>query len=179
MEIAALFLVLALAVLVALFVARPFLGHPEGEPADSTPADHERSGLLAERDRVLNSLQDLDFDHTLGKIPAEDYPIQRAALVQHGADVLRRLDALDSAPGEVAAAAPEERLEAAVAARRTLPPSEGLNGSNGRPLGDAALEAEIEARRLARKEQATGFCPHCGKPFHSADKFCARCGKPL
>ena len=34
---------------------------------------------MAERDRVINSLQELDFDFKLGKIPEEDYPVQRSS----------------------------------------------------------------------------------------------------
>ena len=48
--------------------------------------------LLAERDRVVNALQELDFDFNLNKIPSEDYPVQRAALLQKGADILKKLD---------------------------------------------------------------------------------------
>ena len=39
-----------------------------------TEEEHELSALMAERDRVINSLQELDFDFKLGKIPEEDYP---------------------------------------------------------------------------------------------------------
>ena len=53
---------------------------------------------MAERDRVINSLQELDFDFKLGKIPDEDYPAQRAELLQKGADILRKLDALQPQP---------------------------------------------------------------------------------
>jgi hypothetical protein len=35
---------------------------------------HEVSALKAERDRVINSLQELDFDHKLGKIPQRIIP---------------------------------------------------------------------------------------------------------
>ena len=80
-----------------------------------TQEEHDFSALLAERDRLLNALQELDFDYTLGKIPGEDYPAQRAVLLQRYADALRKLDAFQTeAPGADA----ESRLEAAIAARR-------------------------------------------------------------
>ena len=34
-----------------------------------TEEEHELSSLMAERERVINSLQELDFDFKLGKIP--------------------------------------------------------------------------------------------------------------
>ncbi len=39
-------------------------------------------------------LQELDFDHELGKIPASEYSLQRSELIQKGAEILRRLDEL-------------------------------------------------------------------------------------
>ncbi len=59
--------------------------------------DHQRSALLAERDRVLTALQDLDFDNALGKVPVEIYREQRGLLLQTGASVLRRLDEMNVA----------------------------------------------------------------------------------
>ena len=56
MEVGSIFLILALAVLVGLFVGRPFLSPPEfGQDARRYPAglrtsqEHHRSTLLAER----------------------------------------------------------------------------------------------------------------------------------
>jgi hypothetical protein len=120
MDIGSLLLILALLILVGLFVSRPLFDQKEYAPgramADSSdPADHERSSLLAERDRLLNALQELDFDHALGKIPEEDYPAQRARLVQQGAAVLRRLDEIQVGSSQDDT---EARLEAAIAARR-------------------------------------------------------------
>ncbi len=77
---------------------------------------NEVSALKAERDRVINSLQELDFDHNLGKIPAEDYPEQRALLLKKGADILRKLDELAPAPSSALNA--EARIEKATAAGR-------------------------------------------------------------
>ena len=75
MDIGSIFLMLALLVVVAIFVSRPLF---ENRKTASRPAvdqmEHKRSTLLAERDRTINALYELDFDHALGKIPAEDYP---------------------------------------------------------------------------------------------------------
>ena len=91
-----LLLILAVAVLVGLYISRPFASRHAATEKLIRPAAEEseihRSTLLAERDRVLTALQDLEFDFTLGKIPAEDYPIQRAELFKAGAEALRELD---------------------------------------------------------------------------------------
>ena len=100
MDFGSILLIGSLAVLVMMFVSRPFFGRgAENKPLVERKAhlqeEHVRSGLLAERDRLLTALRELEFDQTLGKIPAEDYPVQRAYLMQSAAHVLRQLDALN------------------------------------------------------------------------------------
>jgi hypothetical protein len=181
MEIGAIFLILALALLVGLFISRPFFrsliaAAGSAQPA-SDPLEHRRSALMAERDRLLTALQELDFDNALGKIPAEDYPQQRAALLQRAAAALRQLDELQGAEDAEAAQAmqtAEERVEQAVAVRRA--DSAALPGQAGN--GDE-LEALIAARRKERQEKSAGFCPKCGRAVTRSDKFCSRCGAIL
>lgn len=184
MDIGSIFLILGLLLVVGLFVARPLL---EERSADLSQEDHEISSLLAERDRLLTALQELDFDNSLGKIPEDEYPAQRALLMQRGVEVLRRLDALQAdgyTGGE------EERLDAAVAARRVETASQlvtaAANGSPVRvkptPLAvgqDDDLETLIATRRRDRNEKAAGFCPQCGGAVQKSDLFCPKCGKKL
>src|SRR5215216_6192561 len=106
MQITAIFFTLAILVLVALYLYAPFM---EKRARRVTEEEHELSALMAERDRVINSLQELDFDFKLGKIPEEDYPTQRVGLLQKGADILRKIDSL--APQTVSAQDTEARLE--------------------------------------------------------------------
>ncbi len=186
MDLGSIFLVLALLTLVGLFISRPFFEQKEvvqGGEMDSL--DHQRSALLAERDRILNALQELDFDHALGKIPEEDYPNQRARLLQGGADVLRQLDALQE---EGAGDDVEARLEAAIAARRADAKSgaavhelgpETPGGLPQAPGLDDELEVMLANRRRARQEKAAGFCPQCGRATQKSDLFCPKCGASL
>ena len=66
MDIGSIFLILAILVLVVVYIAQPLLQRNAASVSDE---EQEYSALLAERDRILNILQELDFDHTLGKIP--------------------------------------------------------------------------------------------------------------
>jgi hypothetical protein len=91
MELTAIFLSLAVLILVGIYLYAPFM---ERRARRVTEEEHELSALMAERDRVINSLQELDFDFKLGKIPEEDYPTQRTSLLQKGADILRKIDLL-------------------------------------------------------------------------------------
>jgi hypothetical protein len=151
MDLLSLFLLLFVLLLVGLYVAGPFVARLRGVRG----VDQGYSSLLAERDRVLNALQELDFDNTLGKIPADDYPAQREALVQHGAAILRQLDERSGADRKPAA--------------RTPAPAST----------DDDLEDLIAKRRSARKGKTGGFCPKCGKPVLLADRFCPKCGYSL
>ncbi len=258
MELGSIFLLLAVVLLVGIYVSSPLFTRsstrdksedapPKADESDFIPVqadhqDHSRSSLLAEYDRLLNLLQELEFDHALGKIPADEYPKQRALLMQSGAEVLQKLDAIQAAAPDTnseeartpaTSATSTERFNAAVQARlaadSVTPPlinatpvpaatatlatngDQALDGalaagtSQGStapaaakqavqpapvvPVGDgldepvtisdADLELLISARRQARHEKASGFCPNCGKPVQKSDRFCPKCGKAL
>lgn len=180
MDIGSIFLVLGLFVLVALFIGRPFI---ERKATSVSQEEHEYSALLAERDRLLNALQELDFDHALGKIPDADYPAQRTILLQQGADVLRKLDAMQA---EKSSEDVEMRIEAAIAARRAdaarvkaVPVMAGARPVPADGSPDDDLEVLLANRRRSRSEKAAGFCPQCGGPVQKSDRFCPKCGATL
>jgi hypothetical protein len=159
MDLAALILTFGVLGLVVMYWYMPFL---RGYGRRLTHEDHELSSLLAERDRVLSSLQELDFDFNLGKIPEDEYPAQRTSLLQKGADILRKIDGLtenNSLPHE-GAKTPE------------MPQAKDK-------LTDESMESMIAARRKSRKGSFDGFCPKCGKPVMANDRFCPSCGKAL
>ena len=81
MDLGAILVLLALLIAVGLFLAAPLMRGARPRPLDDLP---EVSALLAERDRVINALQELDFDFKLGKVPEDGYPGQRAELLQRG-----------------------------------------------------------------------------------------------
>jgi hypothetical protein len=161
MEPVALFLLVILLGLIVLFVTRPFFKRRNARTAES---NREKSSLLAERERLLTALQELDFDQSLGKIPAEDYPIQRALLLQKGAEVLRQLDTLtlESARGKL-------RIDQS---QPNVPETITF-------FTDDDLEDLLAKRRNTRKDKAAGFCPKCGKPILQSDVFCPACGNTL
>lgn len=170
MDLGSIFLILAVLILVALFISRPLMEGSRQKLVVAEPAvesqEHYLSSLMAERDRVLNALRELDFDAQLGKIPEDEYPLQRASLMQRGAEILRELDILQAAPIDASA---NSQIDPAAAVHPTDAPV-----SNA--LSDDRLEAMINARRSQRKESASGFCPRCGKPIQKSDRFCPKCG---
>ena len=176
MDLGAILLLIALLLGVSLYLATPLMNNRVRRAPQET---QEASSLMAERDRVINALQELDFDFSLGKIPDEDYPSQRAELLQKGADILKKLDALTPSPLPLGEGRRDEgtdaesRLEKAVAARRA-----DASKQSGQPSDDE-IESMLAARRKARKTKSAGFCPRCGKPILTTDQFCSNCGKTL
>jgi flagellar biosynthesis/type III secretory pathway M-ring protein FliF/YscJ len=99
----ALALAAMLAVVVVVFVARPFLRDPS--PASDrldelAPEARERLALAEERDRALAALKELEFDHRTGKISDEDYRAQVGPLRRRAAEALRALERGEQASPE-------------------------------------------------------------------------------
>jgi hypothetical protein len=159
MELGAIFLLMGVLLIVILFVAQPFTQKWRIKVQSS----REVSALLAERERALTALMELDFDNGIGKIPADEYSAQRASLIQKGADILRQLDAIQA---EIPA--PVKKVEEPAFAN----PRTGL-------LSEEDLEELISKRRAGRQQKTAGFCPNCGKPILKSDKFCPSCGQML
>jgi NADH pyrophosphatase NudC (nudix superfamily) len=178
MDIGSIFLFLALVTLVAFFITQPFLNR-QSVAIRPVSAKQPILNLQSERDRVILALQELDFDYALGKVPEEDYPPQRNALLQQGAEVLQKLDALQP---QSAARRAQDRLEDALAARRQA--ISQAASEMVAPKQDENLEVLISARRRARngtspREKSVGFCPQCGKSIQKSDRFCPKCGTEL
>ena len=84
----------ALAAVVVVLVALPFLREPvtDNDRLDTpSRADETRLGLVEERDRALAALKELEFDHRTGKITDDDYRRELGPLRQSAAAALRAL----------------------------------------------------------------------------------------
>ena len=173
MDLGSLFFLIALFILVAIFIARPLL---DRKAVGVTEEEQAFSTWLARRDRVLDALQELDFDYKLGKIPEADYPVSRAALLQQGAEILKIMDASQPQPKSH-----PDALEAAIAARREQLLASPGNGIHNNTVHhhDDDIEALLATRRRTRKTKSAGFCSQCGHPIQTNDKFCSKCGVNL
>lgn len=159
MEPGAILLLLGVLTIIVVFVAQPFTKQWRVKVQNG----HEVSVLLANREKALNSLQELDFDFKLGKIPLEEYSAQRAGLLQMGAEVLCRLDEIQGS-----SLVPNEVPDKPAAIELLM-----------KPLADEDLEDLVAKRRSARRQKAAGFCPQCGKPILQSDHFCPSCGQAV
>ncbi|MEX0788068.1 MAG: zinc ribbon domain-containing protein [Anaerolineales bacterium] len=88
MDLSSILIVMAIGILLVAFLAQPFLRGP-GWPSTS----FDKLGpWLAEKERLLGLLRDLDQDRIMGKLEPEAYEGQRADLTARAARVLRELD---------------------------------------------------------------------------------------
>jgi hypothetical protein len=159
MDLTVIFLLLAVLVLVFLFMAYPFTNRWQLKNQSS----HEISTLIAEHERVLAALEELDVDNDVGKIPTGEYSSQRASLVRKGSDILRRLDEIQGSQPY-----PAQKTVKVVEAELS-----------DKLLSDEDLETLISKRRKMRQQKTAGFCPSCGKPILQSDQFCPSCGKMI
>jgi hypothetical protein len=98
-------LLLAFFVGCAVFVMWPFLGSRKSiEQAVKTKNDPilRISQLQTEREAILISVRDLDFDYQTGKLSEEDYLTQRESLMGRGVEILKQIDEEQSAAIEAA-----------------------------------------------------------------------------
>ena len=148
MDIGSILIGLALAIAIGAYIGMPIL--VKGGRAVSVE-DRRLSELQAQRDRILNQVQELDMDFAMGKILEGDYKIERKKLMHTGAEVLKVMDELvGSTPRPVLTTNPADEIESAVARIR------------GKTAGAVA-----------------GYCPSCGAGVQQDDAFCTRCGTSL
>ena len=159
MDTGSILIIIAVLMAVALFVSRPFWAAPKavsiGMRSVDAQADHEVSQLLAEKERVMSALVDLDNDFAQGKVPEEEYATQRGLMLAAAEDVLVQLDAAG------------KRTPAAKVPVKVKSPKED------------PIEAEIARRRQGRTQSSNGYCPKCKTPVKKSDRFCPSCGAPV
>jgi len=130
MDIGSLFFILALTIFVIAFVVRPLQAH---ESLAVGQEELTRSMLLAERDRILDSLSELEFDHGLGKVPEQIFPLQRDRLMNQGADVLRQIDQFGEEVISSSADISDDPIEKLIQERRQSKKSGSFCSNCGEP----------------------------------------------
>ena len=78
-----------------VLVAVPFLREPvaaDDRLLHPDAAQRQRLARAEERDRALDALKELEFDHRTGKVSDEDYRVQVRVLRQRAAAALRDAD---------------------------------------------------------------------------------------
>jgi NADH pyrophosphatase NudC (nudix superfamily) len=88
-ELASILVTAAILIPTAAYIARPLISD---QFSKNGQVDSHGSRLQAEKDRILDAIQELDMDHTLGKVPEEHYQLRRESLISRGIETLKELD---------------------------------------------------------------------------------------
>jgi hypothetical protein len=89
-------LVAAVALLLIAAVGWPLIRPAVGE-SSAPPPDEERARLEEDVERSLAAIREIEFDHRAGHLSDADFATLDGAERARTADLLRRLDRLDSA----------------------------------------------------------------------------------
>jgi rubrerythrin len=152
MEIQSIILLIGITILVLVYMFKPLVSKNLIVSSNNS----EYSQLVAERERIINILKELDFDQKLGKIPEDDYASQRAELVSRGGILMEKIDLLTKSKKQSA----KKRDDIL-------------------PLSDKDIEQMLEKRRAQKSGAGINLCPECSKPILPSDRFCPSCGNKL
>jgi NADH pyrophosphatase NudC (nudix superfamily) len=159
MNIGSIFLLIAILIVIGFLILRPFYTpQKENIMQSGTAAQHTYSSLLAEKERLLNAIQEMEFDHDTGKIPDDIFPEQRLALMREAAVVIEKISQINPA-------------------LLHLSSDSSTASAAQKPYDD--LEEMIAKRRLTLNQKSTGFCPQCGHAVMASDRFCPKCGSTI
>ena len=110
--------------------------------------------MIAERERLLNAIEELDLEFELKKISSAEHTRNRDILLAEAAKVLKELDGLTDSSGG-------KRKKAALKKE------------------EDDLEKMIADRREQLKGDKSIKCTHCGKSIEKDAQFCSHCGGAL
>jgi hypothetical protein len=149
MTASALIIVLFIFILTGLIVLRPFFDKDYGKQKASSGV---YDSLLAEQERLLSAIEELDLDLELKKISSTEHELDRQNLLTQAADVLRELD------------------------KYSKPKKSKVKSDKTVSSTDDDLERMIEKRRKQIQAQRTEICSNCGEKIEPGDQFCSQCG---
>ena len=140
-------------------------------PAAATASKRE---LREERRRLLRAINELKFDHDMGKLSDADYKAVRQTYELQAIEVMRALDAAPALHPDLVAELQDRGLldEEGTASGDEAVPASSIDTQPAEiPLSEAESESEAEA--------GTRACAEC-EGINDADaKFCKHCGKEL
>jgi hypothetical protein len=166
----------ALVGLGALRTLRPLVTGEVHEP--EMVGNQTRVAIEREKNLVLRSIKELEFDHAMGKIAEGDYEEMVARLRSRAVRLLKQLDSAGSGYRELIERELASRLVKLGSAR-----AEALDHRKEEPRPESQQPAAEQ--RLGQSAVAQGFspvtdrCATCGTANDVDARFCKQCGTKL
>ncbi len=152
MEFSSLLIVIFIFILSGVFIMRPFMVE---EKSTKGSGSSRTDSLIAEKERLLLAIEELDLEYELQKISSEEHNRNRDILLAEAADVIKQLDKIQK-PGSSKK-------------KKPLTPAKV----------DDDLERLINERRQQLKNEKTLKCPSCNQVVSEGAQFCSHCGEAL
>jgi hypothetical protein len=126
-----------------------------------------RTRAAAEREKnlVLRSIKELEFDHAMGKVSDTDFDEMTARLRSRAVRLMRQLDSSETGYREI--------IERELAARLAKAPAAKADAAGQQ--GDPASQSD----RAVALDPSPGECESCGTSNGADAKFCKQCGTKL
>jgi hypothetical protein len=148
-----------------------------------TLSHRARAEMEREKQLVLRSIKEAEFDRAMGKLAEADFAEVSARLRARALRLMQQLDADE--------AAPRARIEEELAARLREPASAGRGAAaggkspkaaaaRGKAMPDAGADADVDADApgdSARNRSVV--CGNCGAANDEDARFCKSCGTRL
>lgn len=174
----------ALVGLGALRTLRPLVSIDAFEP--EMLGGRTRAALEREKNLVLRSIKELEFDHAMGKVSTPDFDEMTARLRARAVRLLGQLDSAETAYRQIIERELASRLgKAGAVAAGSLPDgSASEQRAEGRGQSAEGRGQWEEPSRSAEHEgggkaHSAGFCAACGTARDLDARFCKRCGAKL
>jgi hypothetical protein len=151
MTLGSFLIVLLIFILAGLIIIRPFL-FKSGVAGRSSSSTYD--SLIAEKERLLSAIEELDLELELNKISITEHSRNRDLLLAEAAVVLKKID----------------KHEKSVKSKTPITDLEEP---------DEDLEKMIAARRQELQSKRSRSCPNCERTVLQDDQFCSHCGESL
>jgi hypothetical protein len=161
--------------LASLNALRPLVTGETREP--EMIGDSTRAAIEREKNLVLRSIKELEFDHAMGKVAEGDYEEMVGRLRSRA---VRLLEQLDQSGSGYRAIIERELASRLVKAGGVMPADEAsesaLQGVRGDGQGVTAVAQDSAA---AVQDRSPGACATCGTANDTDARFCKACGMKL
>jgi hypothetical protein len=170
----------ALVGLAALSALRPLATGETREP--EMVGGYTRAAIEREKNMVLRSIKELEFDRAMGKVGEADYEEMVARLRSRAVRLLQQLDNTTSGYRELIERELAVRLvKAGTAPLADMAPTE--QRADGRGQTESVAQ-DVVAKDVAQDfspatASASGVCPSCAMVNDDDAKFCKNCGRRL
>jgi len=166
----------ALIGLAALNALRPLATGETREP--EMVGSRTRAALEREKNLLLRSIKELEFDRAMGKVAEGDYEEMVGRLRSRAVRLLQQLDNTSSGYRELI----ERELASRLVKAGSKESTESRESAESRESGESRESEESrESRESAESKESVvaGVCPSCATVNDDDAKFCKSCGSKL